>query len=155
MKAEEIRFLFAHDRWATRRALAALAGLDPAVWTRTHVVDERGLGGIHVHHLGASQRWRDSFQDSRESPEPGRGPLPTIDEPRERWDTELGVRGRVVADPDRRIRRLEKRRPTTHRATRITHLEKSWDRYHIRLRAVDPRGFEPLTSWLPAKRSTS
>jgi hypothetical protein len=23
------------------------------------------------------------------------------------------------------------------------------------LQSVDPRGFEPLTSWLPAKRSTS
>ena len=41
MQADEIRFLFAYDRWATRRVLAVLDGLDPAVWTRTHVVDGR------------------------------------------------------------------------------------------------------------------
>ena len=33
MQADEIRFLFAYDRWATRRVLTALDGLDPAVWT--------------------------------------------------------------------------------------------------------------------------
>ena len=70
MQADEVRFLFAYDRWATRRVLTVLDGLDPAVWTRTHVVDERGLGAILVHHLGASQRWRHAFQDTGESPEP-------------------------------------------------------------------------------------
>ncbi len=70
MQADEVRSLFAYDRWATHRVLTVLDGLDPAVWTRTHVVDERGLGGILVHHLGASQRWRHGFQDTGESPEP-------------------------------------------------------------------------------------
>ena len=64
MQADEVRSLFAYDRWATHRVLTVLDGLDPAVWTRTHVVDERGLGGILVHHLGASQRWRHGFQDT-------------------------------------------------------------------------------------------
>jgi uncharacterized damage-inducible protein DinB len=90
MRADEIRFLFAYDRWATRRVLAVLDGLDPAVWTRTNVVDERGLGGILVHHLGASQRWRIGLesQGDVEGPSPEREPLPTIDELRERWEAE-------------------------------------------------------------------
>ncbi len=88
MQADEIRFLFDYDRWATRRVLSVLDDLDPAVWSRTDVVAERGLGAILVHHLGASQRWRHGFQDTGESPEPEREPLPTIDQFRERWETE-------------------------------------------------------------------
>ena len=57
------------------------------MWTRTHVVDEWGLGHL-VHHLGASQRWRHAFQDTGESPEPEAEPLPTIDQLRADWDTE-------------------------------------------------------------------
>ena len=90
MHANEIRALYAYDRWATRRVLAALDGLDPAVWTRSSVIGERGLGGVLVHHLGASQRWRISFQTQGdgEGPEPEREPLPTIDELRQRWEAE-------------------------------------------------------------------
>jgi uncharacterized damage-inducible protein DinB len=88
MQPDEVRFLFAYDRWATRTVLGVLDGLDPAVWERTQVVDERGLGGILVHHLGASQRWRHGFQDTGESPEPELEPLPSIAELRARWDAE-------------------------------------------------------------------
>jgi uncharacterized damage-inducible protein DinB len=90
MKADEIRTLFAYDRWATRRVLAVLEGLDAAVWTRTNVVDERGLGGILVHHLGASQRWRIGLESrgEKEGPSPEDEPLPTIAELRERWEAE-------------------------------------------------------------------
>ena len=89
MQAAEIRFLFAYDRWATRRVLAALDGLDPAVWARADVVGERGLGAILVHQLGAAQRWRLSFQQEEgDAPEPEREPLPTIDGLGARWDTE-------------------------------------------------------------------
>jgi uncharacterized damage-inducible protein DinB len=90
MLAEEIRFLFAYDRWATFRVLSVLDDLDPVAWARTDVVGERGLGEILVHHLGASQRWRIGFetQGTGEGPEPELEPLPTIDELRERWDAE-------------------------------------------------------------------
>ena len=90
MEADEIRSLFAYDRWATRRVLAVLDGLDSAVWSRSHDVGDRGLGGILVHHLGASQRWRIGLetQGADEGPEPELEPLPTIDELRERWHAE-------------------------------------------------------------------
>jgi uncharacterized damage-inducible protein DinB len=90
MQADEIRSLFAYDSWATRRVLAVLDGLDSAVWSRTDVVGERGLGAILVHHLGASQRWRIGFetQGTDEGPEPELEPLPPIDELRERWEAE-------------------------------------------------------------------
>jgi uncharacterized damage-inducible protein DinB len=87
-QADEVRFLFAYDRWATRRVLTVLNGTDPTVWTRPNVVGERGLGAILVHHLGASQRWRHGFQDTGESPAPEREPLATIDQLGERWETE-------------------------------------------------------------------
>ena len=90
MKADDIRWLFAYDRWATRRVLNVLEDLDPAVWARTMVVDERGLGGILVHHLGAAQRWRIGLQTqgAEEGPSPEREPLPTVDELKRRWEEE-------------------------------------------------------------------
>ena len=87
MQADEVRFLFAYDRWATRRVLAVLDGVDQDAWARP-AVGERSLGGILVHHLGASQRWRHGFQQSGESPEPEREPLPTVAELRGRWEAE-------------------------------------------------------------------
>ena len=90
MRADEIRFLFAYDRWATRKILDALDGLDAAVWARTDVVGERGLGAILVHHLGSSQRWRVLFETegTGEGPRPELEPLPTIDELRGGWEAE-------------------------------------------------------------------
>ena len=90
MRADEIRFLFAYDRWATRRVLNALGGLDPAVWARPDVVGERGLGSILVHQLGSSQRWRNLFEGSPtdESVKLELQPLLTVDELRARWEAE-------------------------------------------------------------------
>lgn len=92
MQADDIRWLFAYDRWATLRVLNVLGGLDPAVWTRTDVVGDRGLGAILVHHLGASMRWRISFETQGEGEGEGseleREPLPTLDELRDLWQTE-------------------------------------------------------------------
>jgi uncharacterized damage-inducible protein DinB len=91
VNADEVRFLHSYDRWATRRVLNVLAGLDAAVWGLEDVVGDRGLGAILVHHLGATQRWRHGFQDTGESPEPELDPLPTIGELRERWEQEWFV----------------------------------------------------------------
>jgi uncharacterized damage-inducible protein DinB len=88
MQVDEVRFLYAYDRWATERVLAVLDGIDPAVWGRSGVVGQRGLGSILVHHLGASQRWRNGFQETGQSPSPEREPLPTVEELRERWEAE-------------------------------------------------------------------
>jgi uncharacterized damage-inducible protein DinB len=90
MRADEIGFLFAYDRWATRRVLDALDGLDPAVWARTDVVGERGLGRILVHQLGSSQRWRILLEGraTNEGVKAELEPLPTIDEVRARWEAE-------------------------------------------------------------------
>lgn len=91
MQVDEIRWLFAYDRWATRRVLAVLDGLDPAVWTRPNAVGDRSLGDSLVHHLGASQRWRMQFEaqgDAGEMRDLEDEPLPTIDQLRELWEAE-------------------------------------------------------------------
>ena len=91
MDADEVRFLFAYDRWATRRVLDVLDELDSDLWTRPNVVGDRGLGEILVHHLGASQRWRHGFQQTGEEPEPELEPLPTVDQLRGSWAAEWAV----------------------------------------------------------------
>lgn len=90
MQSDDIRFLFAYDRWATQRVLSVLDDVDSDRWARLNVIGERGLGGVLIHHLGASQRWRIGFetQGEGEEPEPEREPLPTVSELRERWETE-------------------------------------------------------------------
>ncbi len=80
MQADEIRTLYDYDRWATRKVLAQLPGLDSEVWSRTNVVDERGLGGILVHQLGAMQRWRHGFMEDGKEPRPEDEPLPAVEE---------------------------------------------------------------------------
>ena len=80
--------MFDYDRWATTRVLDQLDDLDPALWSRENVVDERGLGGILVHQLGAAQRWRHGFQDTGETPRPELEPLLSVDELRRRWHEE-------------------------------------------------------------------
>src|SRR5574338_1114653 len=90
MQADEIRWLFAYDRWATRRVLDALDGVDSDLWARSDAVGERGLGTILVHHLGTSQRWRIGLasRGQEDGPYPERDPLPTAQELRERWSAE-------------------------------------------------------------------
>jgi uncharacterized damage-inducible protein DinB len=88
MQVDQVRWLFAYDRWATSQVLAALDGLDPDVWARSEIVGDRGLGSILVHHLGASMRWRHGFQQDGESPEPEAEPLPSVEQLRQRWEEE-------------------------------------------------------------------
>ena len=90
MQADDIRWLFAYDRWATRKVLDALDGLSADIWGSSDAVGERGLGSILVHHLGASQRWRIGLQSrgAEEGPRPENDLPPTIDDLRDRWATE-------------------------------------------------------------------
>ena len=88
MTIDDIRWLFAYDRWATAKVLAVLDGLDEASWSATQVVDERGLGGILVHQLGATQRWRHGLLEDGETARPEREPLPTIAVLRGAWEAE-------------------------------------------------------------------
>ena len=88
MTIDEIRDLFAFDQWATRRILAVLDGIDESTWSATQVVDERGLGGILVHHLGATQRWRHGFLEDGVTPRPEREPLLSPAELIAAWEVE-------------------------------------------------------------------
>jgi uncharacterized damage-inducible protein DinB len=79
VQIDDIRFLFAFDRWATTKILEASAGVDATTWSATNIVAERGLGGILVHHLGASQRWRHGLTGATgDMPRPEEGPLPDL-----------------------------------------------------------------------------
>lgn len=84
----EIRDLFAYDRWATEKLFRAADGIDAATWTRSQVIDERGLGGILVHMLGAYQRWRHGLADDGETSRPELGPLPSPAEVLGQWGAE-------------------------------------------------------------------
>jgi uncharacterized damage-inducible protein DinB len=92
MQVDDIRFLFGFDRWATARVLAATEGVDEATWSAENAIDTRGLGGILVHHLGASQRWRNGLLETGLTPRPEREPLPTLEALRTSWDEEWAAR---------------------------------------------------------------
>ena len=70
MRVDDVRYLFAYDRWASRRILAVIDGLPESVWGATGIVGDRGLGAILVHHLGAHQRWRLGLSGSEDEPRP-------------------------------------------------------------------------------------
>jgi uncharacterized damage-inducible protein DinB len=86
MNAADIRYLFAYDRWATRRVLGRTTAVDPVVWGATGVVGERGLGTILVHAFGAHQRWWLWLSGSGEEPRPEREPLPHPEQLRASWE---------------------------------------------------------------------
>ena len=89
MQLADIRFLFEYDAWSTRRVLDAAAGIDDATWSAPNAIDERGLGAILVHQLGAHQRWRHAIsQSSGDGPRPEDAPLPSPLELRDRWEQE-------------------------------------------------------------------
>jgi uncharacterized damage-inducible protein DinB len=85
---EHVGFLFAYDRWASRRVLDATIGIDPGTWSAANAIDRRGLGSILVHALGAHQRWRYGLAGLEGRPAPEEEPLPTADQLRDRWEQE-------------------------------------------------------------------
>lgn len=88
MDAGDIQYLFAYDRWATRKVLEAAAGVDATVWGAVGAIGDRGLGSILVHQLGAHQRWRLGLAGSDVSPRPEREPLLSLEELGARWTQE-------------------------------------------------------------------
>ncbi len=88
MRLRDIRYLFAYDRWATRRVLAALDGVDEPVWSASNAIGDLGLGAILVHQLGAHGRWRIGLSGGSGRFEPEREPLPAIAALRSRWEAE-------------------------------------------------------------------
>jgi uncharacterized damage-inducible protein DinB len=88
MRVDDIRYLLAYDRWATRRVLAQLPGIGADDWGQTGVVGDRGLGSILVHQLGAHQRWRNGLAQSGLEPRPEQEPLSEPGVHVADWDTE-------------------------------------------------------------------
>ena len=88
MRLADIRYLFAYDRWATRRILASVDGVAPVVWGATGAVGDRGLGLILVHALGAHQRWRNGLAGTGLSPRPELELLPSPAAVGEAWSEE-------------------------------------------------------------------
>jgi uncharacterized damage-inducible protein DinB len=91
VRVGDVRYLFAYDRWATRRVLAVIDGVPPAIWGATGVVGDRGLGAILVHQLGAHMRWRLGLggdDEAASAARPEREPLPSPDALARRWADE-------------------------------------------------------------------
>jgi uncharacterized damage-inducible protein DinB len=89
MQIDDIRFLFAYDRWATTKVLKAASRLRRRDWPAGEPIGRRHLGEILVHQLGAHQRWRHGLArlPGRE-PRPEREPLPTLPALIEAWEAE-------------------------------------------------------------------
>ena len=88
MRIDDIRYLFAYDRWATQRLLNAAVGVDEATWSAPNAIGERGLGGILIHALGAHQRWRNGLADTGLTPRPEKEPLPSPKTLTDEWMNE-------------------------------------------------------------------
>lgn len=88
MRLSDIRYLFDYDRWATRRLLAALDGIDEAVWSAPNAIGDLGLGDILIHQLGAHGRWRIGLSGGEGQFRPEEEPLPPSVELRSRWEAE-------------------------------------------------------------------
>lgn len=54
MRLDDIRYLFAYDRWATQKVLRAAARLPKREWPAGAPIGTRKLGEILIHQLGAS-----------------------------------------------------------------------------------------------------
>jgi uncharacterized damage-inducible protein DinB len=88
MQIGDIRFLFAYDRWATRKVLKAASRLRKRDWPAGEPIGKRLLAEILVHQLGAHQRWRHGLSGSQEVPRPERDPIPPVADLAASWEDE-------------------------------------------------------------------
>jgi uncharacterized damage-inducible protein DinB len=88
MQIDDVRFLFAYDRWATRKVLKAAGRLRRRDWPAGEPIGARHLGEILVHQLGAHQRWRHGLAGLPGQPRPEREPLPTLAQLAATWEAE-------------------------------------------------------------------
>jgi uncharacterized damage-inducible protein DinB len=92
MNNADVRFLFAYDRWATRKVLRAASRLRKRDWPAGEPIGKRHLGEILVHQLGAHQRWRHALaRIPGPEPRPERGPLPSLAALAAAWEAEWGA----------------------------------------------------------------
>ncbi len=89
MTADELRFFYDYDRWATRKVLRAAGRLRARDWPGEERVDARNLGEILVHALGAHQRWRHGLSETGgRIPRPEREPMPSVRTLAAAWEAE-------------------------------------------------------------------
>ncbi len=88
MQLDDVRFLFAYDRWATRKVLEAAGRLGGRDWPAGETIGERHVGEILVHALGAHQRWRHGLAELPGVFRPEREPLPTVAGLAATWELE-------------------------------------------------------------------
>ena len=128
MTIDDIRYLFAYDRWATARVLAALDGIDEATWSRDRRSStSAGSAGSSSTMLGAHQRWRHGLAEDGEHAAPGARAAPLAGELR------AALGGRVAGD-----RRLAGRRSTTRGSPRDDEGVRFWQMLAARREPRDP-----------------
>lgn len=88
MQVADLQFLFAYDRWATRRILAVLPGLPEETWQDVDGPGGRGVGALLAHMLGAHQSWRHGLAGTGGTPDSG-PVLPSIAEVAAAWEAEF------------------------------------------------------------------
>ncbi len=85
MRADEVRFLYAYNRWANARALAATSALAPAQLHADRGTSYRSVFGTLAHILWWEWRWLGRWVAPR--PPPGPDPVVCLDLPalQARW----------------------------------------------------------------------
>ena len=106
MRSDDARFLFAYDRWATRKVLAMAVGIPMEDWAEGNRIDRRGLAGIMIHQLGAHERWRSGWQDAPTDRRREREEIVMPEDLAEDWEAEwvlldAYLAGLTEADMDR------------------------------------------------------
>ena len=91
MRDDDIRFLFAYDRWATTKILDTAQLVMADDWVESNRIDRRGLGGILVHALGAHERWRSGWQDLERPARREDQPIITPQELQAAWAAEWDI----------------------------------------------------------------